>query len=317
MGLAVDGDRLALATAEDLIVFANAKLLAADYLEKGQYDALYLPRMSYHTGDLNLHDLGFGKEGLWAVNTRFGCLVQLSDTYSFIPRLASAVFIAFGAPEDRCHLNGLAMVDGEPRYVTALGKTDTPRGWVATKATGGIVMDVRSNQIIREDLCMPHSPRWREGKLWVLNSGLGELWTIDPVNGGYEVIAQLPGYLRGLDFIGPYALIGMSKVRSRHVFAGLPVQQRCPQLTCGVAVVDTRNGTCVGMLEFTDAAEELYDVIYLPGVFTPTILNRKQEASRQGITSPDFAYWIRPEVKTESVPEGVNPPADAAHGKST
>jgi uncharacterized protein (TIGR03032 family) len=114
------------------------------------------------------------------------------------------------------------------------------------------------------------------------------------------VVAQLPGYLRGLDFGGPYALIGMSKVRAKHVFAGLPVQKRCPELTCGLAVVDTRNGECVGTLEFTDAAEELYDVIYLPGVFTPTILNRKQEASRQAITAPEFAYWIRPDPAEES-----------------
>jgi uncharacterized protein (TIGR03032 family) len=296
MGVAIDGDRLALATAHDLILFSNARLLAREYLEKGRYDALYIPRMSYHTADLNLHDLAFGNVPgeLWAVNTRFGCLATLSDHFSFVPRWQPP-FLSLLAPEDRCHLNGLAMVEGQPRYVTALGKTDTPRGWVPGKATGGILMEVPTNRVILEGLCMPHSPRWRDGRLWVLNSGLGELWTVDPTNGGHKVIAQLPGYLRGLDFVGPYAVIGMSKVRARHIFAGLPVQQRCKELTCGVAIVDTRNGSCEGTLEFTSAAEELYDVGFLPGVFTPTILNHRQEASRQAITAPEFAYWIRPE----------------------
>jgi uncharacterized protein (TIGR03032 family) len=244
---------------------------------------------------LNLHDLAFGKAGLWVVNTRFGCLAMLDERYSFVPKWQPP-FLSVLAPEDRCHLNGLALVEGEPGYVTALGKTDTPRGWVATKATGGILMDVRTNRVIREDLCMPHSPRWRESKLWLLNSGLGELWTVDPITGRHESIAKLPGYLRGLDFVGPYALIGMSKVRAKHIFAGLPVQQRCERLLCGVAIVDTRNGQCAGMLEFTDAAEELYDVVYLPGVFKPTILNRKQDATRQAITAPEFSYWMEPEA---------------------
>jgi len=63
MGLAAKGDRLAVATAEDVIIFANAKLLAADYLEKGRYDALYLPRISYHTGDLDCTTWNSAKKG--------------------------------------------------------------------------------------------------------------------------------------------------------------------------------------------------------------------------------------------------------------
>ncbi len=312
MGLTRRGDLLALATQEELLLVADAKLLAGDYLEKGRYDALYVPRLSYHTGALNLHDLAFGNAGLWAVNTRFGCLVTLSDQFSFIPRWTPP-FLSLLAPEDRCHLNGLTLIDSEPAYVTALGQTDTPRGWVEKKATGGILMDVRSNRMIRDDLCMPHSPRWRDGTLWLLNSGLGELWTIDPSTGKHRVIAQLPGYLRGLDFVGPFALIGMSKVRAKHIFAGLPVQERCPELTCGVAVVDTRNGECVGTLEFTDAAEELYDVVFLPGVFRPTILNRRSEDARLAITAPEFSYWMTKEKEETSAgkPPDATPPAGA------
>lgn len=313
MGLARQGDCLALATQEELLLLANAKLLAGDYLEKGRYDALYVPRASFHTGALNLHDLAYGSEGLWAVNTRFGCLVTLSAEFSFVPRWQPP-FLSELAPEDRCHLNGLALVEGVPGYVTALGQTDVPRGWVEKKASGGILMDVRDNRMIREDLCMPHSPRWRDGKLWMLNSGAGELWVVDPGSGRHEVVARLPGYLRGLDFVGRYAVIGMSKIRSRHIFAGLPVQERYSALVCGAAVVDTTTGGCVGMLEFSDAAEELYDVVYLPGVFRPGILNRKAEDARLAITAPAFSYWMSKEEVTPATGGGAANGSTAAAG---
>jgi len=302
MGLTAQGDTLALATADELIILGNAPLLAGDYLQNNRYDALFLPRVTYHTGELNLHDLAFGRQGLWAVNTRFCCLCHLSEQFSFVPRWQPK-FISQLAPEDRCHLNGMALVNGEPTYVTALGTSDTPRGWVESKADGGVLMHVPTKEIIRDGLCMPHSPRWRDGKLWLLNSGAGELWTIDPSSGKHTVIAQLPGYTRGLDFVGHYALIGMSKVRSKHIFGGLPVQKRCEKLICGAAVVDTRSGKCEGIIEFTDAAEELYDVVYLPGIFKPAILNGQADGSRHGITAPEFSYWMRPDPeKPEPLP---------------
>src|SRR5688572_2855293 len=133
MGLAAtpDGRRLALATRQAVVLLGDAPLLAHDYLEehRGKYEALYLPRAAYFTGDVNVHDLGFDGDGmLWVVNTRFCCLAHLSDAYSFVPKWKPP-FVSDIVPEDRCHLNGLAMVDGKPRYVTCLGETDTVGGW--------------------------------------------------------------------------------------------------------------------------------------------------------------------------------------------
>ena len=256
-----------------------------------RHDALYLPRVAYQTGPLNLHDLAFAGDALWAVNTRFGCLMTPSAEFSFVPRWQPK-FLSTLAPEDRCHLNGLAMVHGAPGFVTALGATDTPRGWAESKATGGVLIDVASNEVVMKGLCMPHSPRWHEGKLWLLNSGRGELCVVDPDRGNLDVVAALPGYARGLHFVGRHALIGLSKVRKKHVFAGLPVQERFPELLCAVAVVDTRSGKNLGMLTFTEAAEELYDVAFLPGVHTPTILSSRRDETRQAITAPGFSYWL-------------------------
>jgi uncharacterized protein (TIGR03032 family) len=295
MGLAVHEGRLALATRHEVLLFANAPLLAPDFLEtqRGRYDALFLPRLSYFTGDLNIHDLAFGKDGLWVVNTRFCCLASVSTDYSFEPRWRPP-FLTDTVPEDRCHLNGLAMVDGRPRYVTALGETDTVGGWRPSKATGGVVLDVDTGAVVVRGLAMPHSPRWAHQQLWVLNSGAGELWAINPHDGRHVVITALPGYLRGLCILGRHALIGLCQIREKHIFGGLPVQQRFDKLLCAVALIDLRDGTTLGMLEFTEGCQELFDIQFLPGLCRPMILNPTQEAARQAFPAPTFAYWLRP-----------------------
>lgn len=296
MGLAVGPGKLALATRNEITLFANAPLLARDFMpeQPGRYDALYLPRATYHTGDINVHDVAFGDDGLWFVNSRFSCLSALSKDFSFAPRWQPA-FISELAPEDRCHLNGLALVDGQPKYVTALGETNSVGGWRENKASGGVLMDVQSNTVVLRGLSMPHSPRWHQGRLYLLNSGAGELLSVDPANGTASVICKLPAYLRGLCLIGRFAVIGMCQIREKHIFGGLSVQQQFEKLICGLAVVDVSTGQLVGTFEFTSGCTELYDVQFLPGTRCPNVLNTADEATRQAFTAPDFAYWLRPD----------------------
>jgi uncharacterized protein (TIGR03032 family) len=298
MGVAISGDRLALATQQEVLLFANAPALVHDYLPEapgqdapGQYDALYLPRAAYFTGDLLIHDLAFGEDDIWAVNTRFSCLASLSSEFSFIPRWQPA-FVSELAPEDRCHLNGMAIVSGKPKYVTALGQTDTSRGWSFGKANGGIVIDVETQEIVLQGLSMPHSPRWHRDKLWLLNSGTGELWQVDPASGQHEVVCVLPGFGRGLAFVGDSALVGLSQIREQHIFGGLPLQSRFDRLLAGVAVVDLNTGNLTGLLEFPTGCQELYDVAFLPNVLRPMVLNPSPDAT-QAITTPNFDYWMR------------------------
>ena len=306
LGLAIQGNRLALATRHEISLFANAPLLAHDYQQDrpGRYDALYLPRTTYHTGDLNTHDLVFEGDHIVAANTRFSCLSQLSSDFNFVP-IWKPPFVSDVVPEDRCHLNGIAVRDGAVKYVTALGTTDTAGSWREKKADGGVLIDIHTNEIVTGGLSMPHSPRWYNDRLWVLNSGTGELLTIDPNDGRSTVACGLPGYLRGLCFVGPYALVGLCKIREKHIFGGLPIQQRHASLRCGVAIVDLRSGMHVGMFEFTAGCEELYDVQFVPGVCRPTILNLDKPAVRQAIVNPTSSYWLRPsaEIPTDSSPE--------------
>jgi uncharacterized protein (TIGR03032 family) len=237
------------------------------------------------TGDIGVHEMAFAGDELWVVNTRFSCLSTLDPDYSFVPRWRPP-FITALAPEDRCHLNGLAIIDGKPKYVTALGSTDTAGGWRADKPQGGILMDVPSREILARGFCMPHSPRGHDGKLWLLESGAGRLLLLDPATGQKQAVANLPGFARGLAFAGPFAFIGLSKIRKTSAMDGVPLAERREELKCGVAAVDTRSGQMIGLLEFETAVEEIFDVQILRGLRFPEVVGFQKEAIQHTFVVP-------------------------------
>src|SRR5215207_8487699 len=165
MGLAVDHRRIALGTRDQVWTFRNAPDLAPQVEPVGLHDACFIPRASHVTGDIGVHEIAWARAGagagagdgadqLWLVNTRFSCLCTMHADYSFVPRWRPP-FITALAAEDRCHLNGLAIVNGQPQYVTALGETDTKDGWRANKPQGGCLMDVVSGETVSRGLSMP------------------------------------------------------------------------------------------------------------------------------------------------------------------
>lgn len=240
-----------------------------------QHDRLYRPQLSWLTGDLDIHDLGLCANGeLVFINTLFSCLAKASEKYSFEP-IWRPPFISRLAAEDRCHLNGLAMRDGKPRYVTAISRSDVADGWRDRRDNGGIVMDINNNGIICEGLSMPHSPRWYNDELWVLNSGAGEFGRIDLESGKFEPVCFCPGYARGLAFIGDYAVIGLSKARNRS-FTGLALDaalvSRDAKARCSVIIVDLKTGDLVHSLGIGGSVDEIYDVAVLPGSINPSLI---------------------------------------------
>jgi uncharacterized protein (TIGR03032 family) len=249
MGLAADGARLAVALRESVVVFADAPDLAA---------------VTYPTGDIRAHEIAFGSEGLWIVNTRFSCLCLASTERAFEPRWRPK-FVSACVPEDRCHLSGLAMEGGAPVYVTAHAATDTRGGWRDRKIGGGVVVDVGSGEPVAGGFTMPHSPKIHDGALWLLDSGQGVVARVDRRSGARTAIASLPGFARGLAFHGEHALVGLSKIRESNVFGGMPVASRHRELYCGVAVVATSTGQVEGVVRFTSGCEEIFDVAILPG----------------------------------------------------
>ena len=214
---------------------------------------------------------------MWLVSTRFSCLCTLDPDYSFVPRWRPP-FITALAAEDRCHLNGLAMVDGQPGFVTALGTTDTRDGWRADKPQGGCIMEVASGAFVTRGLAMPHSPRWHDNRLWVLESGTGSLVLVDQATGQRESIAQLPGFTRGLAIVGPYAFVGLSKIRPTSAMDGVPLAERRSELKCGIAAIDLRSAQTIAFLEFQTAVEEIFDVQILPRLKFPEVMGFQKDA---------------------------------------
>jgi uncharacterized protein (TIGR03032 family) len=241
-----------------------------------QHDAVFVPRTTHQTGDIRIHDVAWAGEELWAVNTRFSCLVTFDGVNSFVPRWTPPWVTALAA-EDRCHLNGLAVVEDRVRYVTALGTTDTAGGWRPGKARGGVLVDVETDEVVASGLSMPHSPRWYRDRLWVLESGEGTLATVDVRTGEVSTVAELPGFTRGLAFAGRYAFVGLSQVREATTFGGLPLTGRLEDRQCGVWIVDIETGRVMGFVRFEDKVQEIFDVALLPGLSFPEILEPHAE----------------------------------------
>jgi len=289
MGITADANRLTVGGTNTVWYYRNMPAVAPKLEPQGKHDACYLPRRIHVTGDIDIHELAWDGDGeLWVVNTRFGCLCTLDADHSFIPRWHPPFLSAF-APEDRCHLNGLAMVDGRPKYVTALGATDTRGGWRENKAHGGVLIDVETNEILLRELSMPHSPRWYQDKLWVLESGEGSFAVVDLAQGTWKKIAETPGFTRGLDFYGPLAFIGLSQVRESAVFSGILLVDRLEERTCGVWVVHIETGQTVGFLRFQEGVQEIFAVQVLPNIRFPEMLEWDDRHLASSYVLPDEA----------------------------
>jgi uncharacterized protein (TIGR03032 family) len=252
------------------------------------FDRLYVPQLGFTTGDCDIHDMAVDGDGqLVFANTLFSCLATTSATHSFRP-LWRPPFISRLAAEDRCHLNGLALRDGRPAYVTAVSTSDAADGWRERRRDGGVLIDVQANEIVASGLSMPHSPRWHQGRLWLCNSGSGEFGFIHLESGTFEPLTFCAGYLRGVAFHGDYALLGTSKPRHNKTFSGLPLDdalaQRNVEARCGIQVVDLRTGDAVHWIRFEGLVEEIYDVITLPGVRNPSLIGFVSDEIRRLIS---------------------------------
>src|SRR5262249_25428011 len=228
-------------------------------------------------------------------------------------------FVTALSSDDRCHLNGLAMVDSKPRYVTCLGETDTAGGGRANKANGGRLLDVPSGQCLAPGPSLPHSPRWVAHKLWVLGSGQGSIAVIDRQTGKWQEVARLPGFTRGLDFYGPFAFIGLSQVRETAIFSDIPITERQKERICGVWVVDLRNGQTVAFLQFEEAVQEIFAVQVLHAVRYPEIASEDEDLLANSFVLPEEAMKdvARPEPSACVLRESRRPVSERSRGAAS
>jgi uncharacterized protein (TIGR03032 family) len=268
MGVAVRPGAIAVCTRQEVWFVRSVPDIAPKLEPRGQFDACYLARTAHFTGDIRAHESGWVGKEFWVVNTLFSCLAALHPYYSFAPRWKPP-FVSALVPEDRCHLNGLATEDGQPRYVSALAETDSAEGRRANKATGGCLIEVPSGKVLVRGLALPHSPRVDGDRLVFLHSGRGRLEVVDRRSGQVTPVADVPGVARGLALFGGYAFVGLS--RARPTLTDVPIVKHREELKCGVVVVDLRTGARVAQLEFQSGVEEVFDVQVLPGITFPHV----------------------------------------------
>lgn len=288
MGVAVSGDGRTLVLATQYQIHRFDNVIPEGQQTSEGHDALYAPHVAWVTGDVDAHDVGLGAdERPIFVNTLFSCLATVSDGHSFKPVWMPA-FVSRLAAEDRCHLNGFAMEGGQPRFATAVSRSDVADGWRDRRIDGGIVIDVAMQEIVCAGLSMPHSPRLHDGRLWLLNSGKGELGSVDRETGMFEPVAFCPGYARGLAFAGDHAIVGLSLARENRTFSGLPLDDalsaRDAEARCGLAVFDLRTGDMTAWVRIEGVVRELYDVAVLPGIRCPSLVGFKTDEVRRVIS---------------------------------
>jgi uncharacterized protein (TIGR03032 family) len=266
MGVAIDGpaSTMAVAARNKIWFLRNVPDIAGRLSPEETHEACYLTRSAHVTGDIQAHEMAFVGSELWMVNTLFSCLCTVHPHYSFVPRWQPP-FISGLAPEDRCHLNGLALAGGRPKYVTAMAESDTADGWRPRKVETGCLIDVETNDVVARGFAMPHSPRVHGGHVWLLDSGRGSLVHVDPKDGAVDTVARFPGYTRGLAMAGDLAFVGLSKIRETSTFGGVPIAEDRGRLKCGVGIVNWRTGELVGQFAFTSGVDEIFDISLLGG----------------------------------------------------
>ncbi|MEZ6127971.1 MAG: TIGR03032 family protein [Planctomycetaceae bacterium] len=285
MGMWTDAQTLWVASLFEIHRFEN--ILPRGGSHEG-YDRCYVPRQAFVTGDLNVHDIAINAHGqLVFVNTLFNCLASVSETHSFDP-LWQPPFIETLTAEDRCHLNGMALERGVPRYVSMFAATNEAQGWRQQRLSGGRVLDLRDDTVIVDGLAMPHSPRLYRDRLWLLQSGTGEFGYVDRHQNCFVPLTFCPGYVRGLEFVGDYAVVGLSKGREENLFQELPLHERLEQsgqsVRCGVCVIDLRTCEVVHTLWIEGVVTQLYDIAVLPGVVRPMAVGFKTDEIQRMIS---------------------------------
>jgi uncharacterized protein (TIGR03032 family) len=290
MGLCWDKRSLYLASKFQIWRLEN--MLRPGQVGNDRFDAVFVPRNAHTTGDLDVHELAIDSAGqVVFANTSFSCLATLDPVHSF-RALWKPDFISELAPGDRCHLNGIAMLDGAPAYVTTIAGTDEPGQWREHRVDGGLLIDVRTGNIVAEGFSMPHSPRTIGDMVYLLDSGRGYIVEVDPIKGTSKDLAFVPGFMRGLEIYAGFAFVTLSKPRYG-TFAGLPLDAelhaRGLAAWCGVMIIDLSTGGLVEWFRLEGDITELFDVTALPSIAAPMSLG---VGSKELLDTISCSYFI-------------------------
>lgn len=292
MGVSYQPGRLYLGALHQIWRLEN--MLRPGQVGNKNFDMVLVPRNAQTTGDVDVHEVGTDPAGrVIFVNTKYSCLATLDLSQSFRP-IWKPKFISKLAPEDRCHLNGMAMDGGKPRYVTAVSRSDVVTGWRERRHEGGVLIEVATDRVVTDQLSMPHSPRVYGDHVLALDSGRGQIIRIDPTTGERTDIAFCPGFLRGMSIHNGHAMVTVSKPRNG-TFAGLALDgamaDRDAEPWCGVLIVNLASGDIVEWVKLDGFITELFDVTAMPNVVCPMSIGPDTLEIRSTIT---FDHEITP-----------------------
>jgi uncharacterized protein (TIGR03032 family) len=289
MGVAIDGTKLAVACLDEIRFFSKNEH-AAPFIndDQNQYDTVYLQRAVYQTGLLDIHDLAFGEGMIWGINTMFSCISVFDINHSFKPKW-KPTFISQLVPEDRCHLNGMVLKDGVPKYVTALSSDNEKQGWRKNKLKSGVLMEVPTGEVLFSELSMPHSPRFYEEDLYFLESGKGYLIKANLEKKQKQIVYKFDCFTRGLSFYKHYAFIGKSQIRQSSTdFNDLPIKENSKN--AGVIIFCMKTNTLIGELNYTGEIQELFDVQVLENSKNTVVITSEIEKLNEIITFPGNVF---------------------------
>jgi uncharacterized protein (TIGR03032 family) len=212
----------------------------------------FLPRRSWHLpGALYLHELAFVGARLHGNAVGLNAIVELREAGGFRPVWWPRAIDGERGPLFARNYLQLNSIASGPTLAASFFSASAARpsarrpGHRNFPVDGrGVVFSGRTREVVAGGLTRPHSARLHRGRLWVDNSGYGELVRLE--NGRFECVARLPGWTRGLCFQRGIAFVGTSRVlpRFRHYAPGLDHQRS----RTGVHAVDLRSGRVLGSL---------------------------------------------------------------------
>ena len=293
MGIALKDGKMAIANKSRIDVFSRSRSLAQSFPSKKKYyDTLFIPQVSYYTGMADIHEVVWGNNELWAVNTAFSCLCVMDERYSFIPKWKPD-FITELAPEDRCHLNGLALKDGKPYIVSMFDRTNAKEGWRNGKFDTGLLINVENNEILADALSMPHSPVYDNGKLYFLQSATGKVCVYNIENMNIDVLTTLTCFTRGMDVYDDYLIVGGSKLReSSSLFSG--VADSIHDGLAGIFILNKNTGEQEARITFTENISEIFSVHLIRNTYRPAIITQNDEEAEKFIMAAENqCYWVK------------------------
>ncbi len=227
-------------------------------------------RVKFYPGATYLHDLAFMGEDLYANSVGFNGVFKVNLS---IPEQEPILW----CPPS---LNNAGVADMSANYLQlnsiAAGKTlqescftascEKPQsfrpGHKKFKVDGkGVVFDSSSGKVIAKGLTRPHSARWYNDKLWLCNSGYGEVGYVEGER--LKVVAKLPGWTRGLHFSKDILFVGISKILPgfEHYAPGITAGKEL----CAVYALSPHTGQILGDIVFP-SGNQIFGIESLPEI---------------------------------------------------